>query len=137
MSRLVPRVLRGHRPAATLECAPAAAPAITDIDGLPAVFHEVWVQVPCAGCGGAHEMTCAELLARQLTRGAGWDSEECDDSALLRAILSPEEAATCGDSLDALCAALSRKGIHWAAGPSAAPDAAPVAGHAHHILHCY
>lgn len=135
MSRFVPHLLRGHRPAAAAERAPA--PAVLDVDGLPILFREIWVKVPCAGCGGTHEMTCAELLTRQLTRGAGWDSEECDESASLRAILSPEEAAACGDSLDAVCTMLSRKGIGWTAGPFPVPDAAPGGRHAHHILHCY
>jgi hypothetical protein len=91
--------------------APSVPPAAFDLEALLPRLREVWVQVPCAGCDGAHEMTCAELLTRQALRGESFPSEECDDSAILGAILSPDDAAVLGGDVEAICAELEQRGV--------------------------
>jgi hypothetical protein len=118
MARFVPQLLRTRRHALAAPEVPAHARDALDLDAVITQLRDVWVRVPCAGCGGAHEMTCAELLTRQIIRGAGWPSEECDDGALLSAILSPEEAAACGGDVSAICAALEHRGFLCAPAPS-------------------
>ena len=118
---------RRQEPAsASADHLPAAAPA--DFDGWLAQLRDLRVAVPCGGCGGAHEMTCAELLARQLIRGAAWPSEECDDGAVLHALLAPEDVFACGGDPAAVRDLLARRGI------LGADDAPPVPRGAHRIL---
>jgi hypothetical protein len=111
MAWFLPRVARVR----ARDSAPAhgnevgASPAEFDrlLDGL----REVRIAVPCPGCGGAHEMTCAEIVARQLIGGNGWPSEECDDGVALASLLSPEDVVSCGGDPGAITAMLARRGV--------------------------
>ena len=135
MTRFVPQRLKARQSALATPKAATVPLAAFDLDALLPRLREVWVQVPCGGCGGAHEMSCAELLTRQVLRGASFPSEECDDGAVLGAILSPEEAATLGGDVEAICAALERRGVLCTSRPDADADGTFSPGHEpRHIL---
>jgi hypothetical protein len=110
MSWFVPHIFPRRRDDFLANPPAEPQPAPVDFDELLANLREVHVAVPCGGCGGAHEMTCAEIVARQLLRGSGWSSEECDDGVQLAAIITPEEVAACGGDPDTVRALLNRRG---------------------------
>lgn len=128
----VPRVFRTRRghPAAVRGAGTSATPA--DFDRLLDTLRVLRIAVPCAGCGGAHEMTGAELLARQLIQGAAWTSEECDEGITLRAILSVEEVIACRGNVARIRARLEQRGVRC----SEAESNLVVAGRheVHHLL---
>lgn len=132
MSWFIPDFMRARAavvPERTPNLPAPAAPANFDAW----LFHlrDLRVAVPCAGCGGAHEMTCAEVLARQLLRGDGWPSEECDDGVMLHAILSPEDVIACAGDAAAVRDLLARRGLLCADG---SPPPTTRTADAHRIL---
>lgn len=135
MTRFVPQRLKSRHPELGSPPAAAAPPAAFDLEGLLPRLRAVWVRVPCGGCGGAHEMSCAELLTRQVLSAASWPAEECDDGAVLGAILTPDEAASLDGDVDAICAALQRRGVLCAPLPDSNTDETFTPGHEpRHIL---
>jgi hypothetical protein len=131
-------VLHRRKPLSVDAAEPEAAPsppAEFDLEGLLPQLRQVWVQVPCAGCGGSHEMTCAELLTRQVLRGATFPSEECDDGAVLGAILSPEDVMALRGNIGEICAALKQRGVLCAPHPDSDAGGVFTPGHEpRHIL---
>jgi hypothetical protein len=127
MTRFMLRLRKSRHPeiAVPQHAGAAPPPAEFDFDAVLPQLRAVWVRVPCAGCGGAHEMTCAELLSRQLLRGASWPSEECDEGAQLAALLSPQEVVACGGDVDAIGATLRRRGVLCAPQPLGTEIATP------------
>lgn len=104
-------VHRTHpRPAAVPEAPAPRTVAATDIEAMLVALRTLIVRVPCAGCGGGHEMTCAELVARQVFRGSGWDSEECDDTVTLGTVLSLDDVTGCNGDAAAIGELLARRG---------------------------
>ncbi len=132
MAWFVPHLFRGRRSDAAATPAPSASPAPADFDRLLDGLRLLRIAVPCAGCGGAHEMTGAELLARQLIQGAAGTSEECDEGITLRAILSAEEIIACRGDVARIRARLEQRGLHCSDA-----DAAPTLTgrrEGHHLL---
>lgn len=111
MAWFVPHMFRTRRrhPTAVRGLGASALPA--DFDRLLDTLRVLRIAVPCAGCGDAHEMTAAELLARQLIQGAAWTSEECDEGVTLRAILSVEEIIACRGDVVRIRARLEQRGV--------------------------
>lgn len=135
MAWFVPHVFRARRshPTAVRGLGVSALPA--DFDRLLDTLRVLRIAVPCAGCGGVHEMTGAELLARQLIQGAAWTSEECDEGITLRAILSVEEVIACRGNVARIRARLEQRGVRC----SEVESNLAVAGRheAHHLLPAY
>jgi hypothetical protein len=124
MAWFVPRLVHARRGAGLSTSSVGEPVSPADFDRLLDGLREVRIAVPCAGCGGAHEMTCTEILARQLIGGSGWTSEECDDGVTLASILSPEDVASCGGDPEAVAAILARRGVLSTLAATAPPHGA-------------
>lgn len=132
MAWFVPHLFRGRPSDAAATPVPSASPAPADFDRLLETLRLLRIAVPCAGCGKAHEMTGAELVARQLIQGAAGISEECDAGVALRSILPVEEVMACGGDVARLRARLEQRGLHCSDA-----DAAPALTgrrEGHHLL---
>jgi hypothetical protein len=111
MAWFVPHLFRGRRRAAAAMDPFSASALPADFDRLLDDLRTLHIAVPCAGCGKAHEMTAAELVARQLIHGAAGISEECDVGITLRAVLPVEEVVACGGDTVRLRAHLEARGL--------------------------
>lgn len=111
MAWFVPHLFRGRRRAAAAMGESGASAMAAEFDRLLDGLRALHIAVPCASCGKAHEMTAAELVARQLIQSAAGISEECDAGIALRAILPVEEVVACGGDTVRLRARLEARGL--------------------------
>jgi hypothetical protein len=124
MAWFVPHLFRTRQSEAAATRVPGTPAVPADFDRLLDALRALYIAVPCAGCGRAHEMTAAELVARQLIQGAAGTSEECDGGAALRAVLPVEEVVACGGDVARLRARLEARGLRC----SAAGETPPLMG---------